>query len=801
MSLGLFIALLLGADAAAADGIIIPEPPFPHLAIKYHKVKVEIADQAAHTAINQVFLNRQPFELEGTYLFPLPVGASFSAFSMYMDGKPLAAEILKAEEARRIYEEIVRRRLDPALLEYAGQGAYQARIFPIPAQGEKRVELAYDEVLRQDGGIAPERGIARYLYPLNTEKFSSEPLEVVSVEVEIQSSRPIKAIYSPSHQIAVERDGEYRAKVIYADEGVVPREDFALYYTTAPEEVGLDLLTYFPQDEAEGYYLLLAAPQVEPAPEEIIPKRLVLVLDRSGSMAGEKIEQARAALNFAIQHLEEGDEFGIVDYGTTVTAFADTSLNRDTTVAATPQAREAAMAYVEGLEATGGTNILEALVQGLGMMRGDGRAEMCVFLTDGKPTVGETDTPKILQAVREANRQGARIFVFGVGYEVNTHLLDQLAGQHRGSSTYVEPGEDLEVAVSSFYAKVSGPVLAGLELGFAGGRSHDAYPPVLPDLFSGGQVVQLGRLQAEGEVTVKLSGQVGKRQVVFERQVDSRRPGPVFLPRLWATRKVGFLLDQIRLHGEDPELVDEVVALSKRYGIITPYTSFLILEDEPPGPIVGDPTFRAESGADAVAASERVQSYAGATTPSQVAAPQVRYVGDKTFYLREGYWRDSQYDEAAPVQDYLYGSENYFQLVAKEPQLGPYLALGKRVMVQYRETQYRISESGDVETGVGEAPSSTLPRTLRLDPNFPNPFNGSTVLRYHLPQAGEVRLEVFDLQGQRIKTLVRRVQPAGVYEVSWEGRNERGEEVGSGVYLGRLQTGQGMQVRKVVLVR
>jgi len=395
-------------------------------------VKVEIEDQAARTVIDQVFLNRQPYELEGTYLFPLPVGASFSAFSMYVDGEPLAAEILKAEEARRIYEDIVRQRLDPALLEYAGQGAYRARIFPIPAEGEKRVELAYDEVLRQDGGIV------RYLYPLNTEKFSAEPLEVVSVEVEIRSSTPIKAVYSPSHKIAVERDGEYRAKVIYADEGVVPREDFALYYTTAPGEVGLDLLTYFPEDEDEGYYLLLAAPQVEPAPEEIIPKRLVLVLDRSGSMAGEKMEQARAALIFAVQHLEEGDEFNIVDYGTSVTSFADT------TTAATPEAREAAIAYVERLEATGGTNISEALEQALGMMRGDGRVEMCAFLTDGKPTVGETDTQKILELVRQANLHEARIFVFGVGYEVNTHLLDQLAGENRGSSTYVEPGEDIE---------------------------------------------------------------------------------------------------------------------------------------------------------------------------------------------------------------------------------------------------------------------------------------------------------------------------------------------------------------------
>ena len=257
----LILLLAVSVGTVWADGIIIPEFPFPNLAIKYHRVEVEIEDQAAHTEIDQVFLNRQSRDIEGTYIFPLPREASFSAFSMHVDGEPLTAEILEADEAREIYEEIVRQRIDPALLEYVGQGAYRARIFPIPAEGEKRVQLAYDELLTMDADIV------RYLYPLNTEKFSSEPLEDVSVTVTIRSSTPIKAIYSPSHEIFIERNGENEAKVVYADEGMIPDKDFVLYYTVAREEVGVSLLTFWPDEESKGYYMLLAAPQVDPEEE------------------------------------------------------------------------------------------------------------------------------------------------------------------------------------------------------------------------------------------------------------------------------------------------------------------------------------------------------------------------------------------------------------------------------------------------------------------------------------------------------------------------------------------------------
>lgn len=786
-------ALLLSSAIIHADGIIIPDPPFEPLAIKYHRVQVEIDDQTAHTDIDQVFLNPQPWDVEGTYIFPLPQDASFSAFSMHVDGEELAAEILPADEARQMYEDIVRQLIDPALLEYVGQGAYRARIFPIPAEGEKRIELSYDELLVRDSSII------RYVYPLNTEKFSAQPLEDVSVQVQIRSSTAIKAIYSPSHDIIVERsdDDEFEATVIYADEGVTPTRDFVLYYTVSEDAVGIDLLTHFPELSGEaGYYMLLGAPQVEAVVDAVIPKRMIFVFDRSGSMAGEKMEQAREALRFAIATMDEGDEFNIVDYGTTVESFADNP------VPMTEISRAAALSYIDGIEATGGTNIHGALLEAAQMLQGGEFAEMIVFLTDGKPTIGEDDIEAILQDVSAANTERARLFVFGVGEEVNTHLLDRLAGDNGGGSTYVKPGEDIEVAVSSFYTKVSSPVLTDLELEISGGRARDYYPQELPDLFRGSQIVQLGRLEAEGSVSVLLSGDIlGERQV-FERDIDLTRAGPgagpEFLPRLWATRKVGFLLDQIRLYGEDDELVDEIVALSRRHGIITPYTSFLIVEDEPPSPLAQDEALRADSGAEAVNAAEALRDYAEASTTTQVRSQEVRYVGDKTFYRREGFWVDSQFDQGWQTRTYQYGSNAYFDLLRSQPQLGRYLALGREVVLRNGDEQIRIAPAATVIEDDPAVPGSAL-----LRQNFPNPFNPATTIRYEVIRPSVlVSLAIYDIAGQRVRQLVRaQRRSAGPHEAIWDGRDDEDKLVANGVYMYQLRAGQFRQVRKMVLVK
>lgn len=794
------IFLLCTAHAAHADGILIPEPWVP-ISIKYHRVTVDIRDQVATTHIDQVFKNdTKRGNIEGVYIFPVPEGATVSAFSMYVDGERLDGDILKANEARRIYEEIVRKQIDPALLEYAGREAYRARIFPIDAEGEKRVELSYDQIVRREGGVC------QYVYPLNTEKFSSKPLHDASVTVHLRSSEPIKSIYSPSHEIAVERKDDYTATVIYADEDITPDQDFVLYYTVSQESVGLNLLTYR-EAGADGFYLLLASPKVEVDESEIVRKRVIFGLDTSSSMRKDmKIEQARAALKVVLNNLNEGDEFNIVNYATTVEQFS-----RDGAVPADADHVASALEYVDGLLVGGGTNIDGALQTALSSTVDDELTNILIFLTDGKPTIGETDTGTILEHVKTANSNETRIFVFGVGFEVNTHLLDQLASDNHGLSTYVKPDEDIEIEVSAFYNKISNPVLSNLHLDFGTIETSDAYPASLPDLFQGSQIVQLGRYAGDGDVAVILSGEVNGNPRTFAEDVSfpSEDESNDFIPRLWATRKIGYLLDQIRLNGEDPELVEEIVSLSKRYGLITPYTSFLIVEDEAvPPPNTFDALTRDQVGEGAVKVSEEVHDYSKAETANEVQSTEIRYVGNKTFFLRDGFWLDSIVQKGEPTVDYTYGSDRYFSLIASNPQLGRYLALGKNVIVRYEGTTYRIGEH-IVDVEKEETGSLHTPEAFELSPSFPNPFNATTVIQFQVPGTGDgrspllsVELAVYDLLGRRIRTLMNGQISPGTYAATWDGKDDGNREVSSGVYVVRLMVdGKGAQARKAMLLR
>ncbi len=320
---------------------------------------------------------------------------------------------------------------------------------------------------------------------------------------------------------------------------------------------------------------------------ERLPRDIVFVLDTSGSMQGKAIEQAKKALEFCVKSLSAKDRFAIIGFSTTTNAFAPALKSADQ--ATISQATD----WIRNLQAVGGTAIDDALKAGLGYRPSDARNFTVVFLTDGLPTIGETDPKKILANVKQSAGD-TRFFTFGVGNDVNTHLLDILADNNRGTSVYVRPEEDLEVKMSALFAKISMPVMSDLALSFTNPsiRITDIFPPKLPDLFHGNQLVVLGRYAGTGSTAIKLSGKVGAntKEIVHEGMFSNERKGTEFLPALWARRKVGYLLDQIRLNGETKELVDETIALSKRFGIVTPYTSYLAVPDQPM--VAGVPVIR-----------------------------------------------------------------------------------------------------------------------------------------------------------------------------------------------------------------
>ncbi len=719
----ILLVLLAGlALPAMADGIIIPHPPpdvpiieVPYLTIKYHRVTVTIEEQVATTHVDQVFVNDGHHEVEGTYIFPLPEEAAISEFAMWVDGQKLEGQVLERDEARRIYEDIVRRRRDPALLEYVGRDAFQASIYPIPPGGERRVELEYSEVLEMDNGLV------EYVYPLNTEKFSPRPLEEVVVNVSVRSNEPLKAIYSPSHDVDIVRRGDYNADLGYEEYNVKPDRDFVLYYTVSQEEIGVNLLSYKPESGGEGFFLLLAAPNVDVDREEIIAKDVILVLDVSGSMRGEKIEQAKEALSFVLDNLNDEDRFNIVAFSTSTRSYARGLVAADEG----GEARD----FVARLEANGSTDINRALLEALSMTDGD-RPAMIIFLTDGLPTVGEVEIERIIDNVGQAAPGNARIFPFGVGYDVNTALLDTIAVNHRGASGYVRPEDAIDEKVSAFYAKVSTPLLADIEIDFGDIDVEDVYPYPLPDLFAGTQLVVVGRYAEGGDAEITLQGEVNGRAQAF-RYDDlrfARSGGADFISRLWATRKIGYLLQQIRLNGEQEELVDEIVDLSIRYGIITPYTSFLVEEtemalseegraqivetvvEEPEAEMVGEAAVDrsvqekvlSEAAAPAIALTMVPGIAGGVVDEWGYEVNPIKYAGDKTFIMHNGVWTDTAFDadkmQTVPVS---FGSDDYFALVAARPEWGRYFAVGDHVVVVVDDIAYEVRE--------GDAPALELP--------------------------------------------------------------------------------------------
>ncbi len=553
-----------------ASGFIVPTPrsgeEIPPLTVKSIHVSVEIIDQIAKTTIDEVFLNHHPRDIEGTFIFPLPEDVAISEFVMYSGDAKLEGEVLDSDRARNIYVDIVRTMKDPALLEYAGRKMFKARVYPIPANGEKRITLSYTQILNADGNLV------HYVYPLNAERFSKDPLEQVILSVKIRSKAPISNIYSPTHRVSVKQENEREAKVSFEVSELKPDRDFQLYYSVTREEVGLSFLTF--EGEDGNYFMLLASPPYVSKKEKILNKDLIFVLDSSGSMQGRKIEQAKEALRFIVSHLDEQDRFGLIDFDDGVKLFSDKM------IPATKVNREDALHFVDEIEDSGGTNINDALLEALKMAEGEGRPTYILFLTDGCPTVGTTDTAQILKNFEKANRYGSRVFAFGVGYDVNAKLLNRTAEKNRGTTIYVDENEDIERAVSSYYEKISSPLLCDLSIEFENIEVTERYPRILPDLFKGSQLVLVGKYKGEGPAEVKLSGKVGreeKRFILRDQKLGNNEPYN-FLPRLWATRRVGYLLEEMWLHGEQQELIDDVKKLGVKFGIVTPYTSFLITE-------------------------------------------------------------------------------------------------------------------------------------------------------------------------------------------------------------------------------
>jgi Ca-activated chloride channel homolog len=736
-SLFAFLAaiLIMGRPVYATSAPPIDPPKVNQMAmnsvyLKLHRVTATINDQLAVTKVEQVFVNEGTIAAEGEYLFPLPEGAAVSDLVMYIDGQPVRGNILSAQEAERIYTEIVRSQRDPALLRYVGRSAIQLNVFPIPPRSERKVEITYSHI------PPAESGVINYAYLLRADYATRQPIRQVSASLEVTSSTPISTIYSPNPLIGISRQGDTRFRAGFEATNFRADEDFSIFYAAASNEIDANLITYRPSANEDGFFLLLVTPPTKSDTTRIIPKDVTIVMDQSGSMFGEKFRQAQDAAIYVLKNLNPEDRFNVIAFSTGYRIFAQT-----------PQALDAvadASQWINRLEATGGTDINIALETALDAADTD-RQTVILFLTDGLPTEGITTPNVIVENVKKRANNKTRIFSFGVGDDVDTVLLDTLSSNYGGTSSYVRPAENIEQKVSALYNKIASPVLTNLKIDFSGVILEDFYPGLpLPDLFAGSQLVIAGRYRGDGIATITLTGDLQDQPQTYtytDLRFSANAGGEPFVARLWAQRKIGALLNSIRLNGESKELVDAVVTLSVRYGIITPYTSYLIVESDIPGrrdgngnivppPLAPQPTFApmfsgtttaSRSGSEAVDKAQEsgglasgdalaaLPTAAFTTTPLGTSVPGgapaqpapvgvggqsgslVVQVKDRAFVKRGTVWVDTLYtDDKMPLQQITFLSDAYFELLKNHPEIAAFLAVGDHMILVIDGVAYEI---------------------------------------------------------------------------------------------------------------
>lgn len=718
--LGAAVLLCALSSTLAGQGWIDPpvRPNPPNIMGRIERlrsaVQVTVSGRVARVTVEEWFRNNGSVMDEGIYHFPLPGEAVFSSYSLWQGDQELRGEAMDAAQARSIYEAIVRRKRDPALIELAGHGLIRASVFPINPGETRKITLRYTQLLDRAG----DAWRFRYLGDRNRQTAPR------SFRLQVDSAARFGDPFSPTHQVQINRRDNQIDITLGGggDNASSGGGDFELLLPLARGLVGLSLIPHHPAGE-DGYFMLLLAPGAATSAAPV-RRDLVAVIDVSGSMSGAKIEQARNALIQLLGSLREGDRFRLVAFSGGVRRYAQEW------TAVTPDGRREATSWIRSLQAEGGTNIAGALAEAFTASPGEQSLGVVVFLTDGQASTGETDPERIVERA-EQGRGRFRVFAFGVGDDVNTYLLDRLSERARGTTEYVRPGEDIERAVGSLSAKIASPVLTDLALSAGASELYDLQPSSLPDLFAGDELVVFGRYRggrsAEQSITVR-GNRNGRQEEFTTRFADPGEDQARYIEQLWASRKAGALSREIRLRGQTRETMDALKQLALRYGILTEYTSYLVQEpnvafqqrvaDSLAAVPLAAPADQA--GATAIGRAERDRSMANAAQLQEVVVTSdkekaafdevlrarsginpTQRVGGRLFILRDSTWTDLNHGDSLRVTSIVPYSEAFFALLKALPDLRDVAAL-ENVLVAGRRASIKFGEGGKTRWNPGE---------------------------------------------------------------------------------------------------
>jgi Ca-activated chloride channel family protein len=625
---------------------------------------VDIADQLAVTTLVITVKNNSPRQAEAEMILPVPEEAVFKSFTFDGAAPGATARLLPKAEARQLYDSIVARSKDPALLEFVGTGALKSSVFPVAPGGTQHVKVTWEQLLKADGPRLD------YVLPRTEALEYNVPWTLTGT---VKSTGPVGAIYSPSHDIAIEQNAAAGITKVTLRPGA-ERQPGSVRISMMRQEAGMSAsLTACPDPMGTGgYFLMLIAPPVKRADVVPMKRELTLVLDKSGSMAGGKLDQVKIAALQAIEGLADGEAFNLIVYNEAVESFAPAP------VVKSPDTTARVRDYIKALRPSGGTNIHDSMLAALRQPPTAGMLPVVLFLTDGLPTVGVTIEKQIREAAAKENPHARRVFTFGVGVDVNTPLLSALARGAKGSAVFVLPGEDVEVKVGSVARRLNGPLMADVTLACTeSGRIQDLLPAKMPDVFEGDQIVLLGRYAGSAPLKFDLTGRdsAGERKFHFEFQLDKASTANTHVPRLWAARRIATLTEAVRDLGEDPnitasdprvkELTDEIVRLSRDFGVLSEYTAFFADDGTPLASAaapaaqfrfareIESKALKARSGAGSVNQEANVAAAKDSATLnlrnaqwsanlSKTEFSNVQQISDRAYYKKGERWIDSK---------------------------------------------------------------------------------------------------------------------------------------------------------------
>ena len=741
---------------------------------------VRIDERVARTRTDQIFTNHAEWEVEGIYEFTLPEGAIITDLVLWIGDKRIQGLIMEKEEARRVYDDIVRQRIDPALIEQLTPNSFRLSIFPFPAQGSRRVEFEYMQLLDARNGRID------YTFPLAPETDQALQMELFVLRARVRSQHAFEATTTGLPRLTeVGRPDAHTANVFYGDEDLTPREDFTLSLQRTGDLELPTVLSFAPeQDEALGYYALWLPPLPELTEGDPLPRSLTFVIDISSSMQRGKLEAVKGALTAALENLVEKDLFNIVVFSHRADAFAAAP------VPANRSNLESAAAFINQQDALGVSNFEAGLGRAMRQAFPAGRVNHVIFLTDGLPNIGEIELGPLSELVGKWSEGRARLFTIGVGADVDQNFLTVLAEEHGGESHFLSEEGDIEEALRVLFEEFTFPVLLVDELSFGTADIHDVHPRGVEALAAGRELFQVGRYQQGGLFTLSVSGQVGDRDVSrdFPLEFTYTDVSLELLPRLWAYQKVLALEEQIARFGPEPELLDDILALGLDYRLVTRRTS-LFAPDEgvevnpEPRDLAGGGDDFADSCPTCDGAEDDGGEDFGPTTDVEETAETAHWMG-RDFVLLDEIWMDRAYRPEMPRQ-------LYEGLAGQPAELALFAQMGQAMVVVVED------QAWEIRPGAG-------PARPVLQQNAPNPFNASTVIPFQVPVdlAGEpMRMRIYNLSGQVVRELQVDAPGAGEHHLSWDGRDEFGLEAASGVYVYRLETREWAVHRRMLLLR